>query len=97
MVRHTSGMAAGPACAPRVVHRFTFAVRLAVSAKAQAKRTAEIVDHVEGEPGAMIVEERIDGGRAWLTVAMQHAVRPDDARRMAEGCPHVVLGTFAAE
>jgi hypothetical protein len=85
--RLTSGTTAGPACAHQRVTRFTFAIRWAKSRAARAKRAAAVAEHLEEVPGAVVVEERAEGARLWLTVAVWPPLRADDAERVAEGCP----------
>jgi hypothetical protein len=44
-------------------------------------------------PSAVVVEERADGARLHLTVAVWPPLRADEAERVAEGCPESVAGT----
>ncbi len=94
MSRHTSSTTAGPTSAPGVVTAFTFAVTLGKTAGTRAKRAAEVAEHIEGTPGAVVAGERQDGERSWLTVVVQPPVQMAEAKRLAEGCPRCVAGTF---
>ena len=95
--RHTSGMTAGPASAHGLVSRFTFAIRRARMSKTQARRAAAVADHLDNVPGAVVIEERVEGDRLWLVVAVQPPLRAVDAVRVAEGCPEYVAGVCAIQ
>ena len=89
----TSTITAGLARAPGQVSRLTFAIRRVQSAKAMAKRAAAAVEHLEGTPGAVVVEEHADGQRLWLIVNVCPPLQPGQAERLAEGCPDYAKGT----
>ena len=67
---------------------FTFAVMPGKSKKTWVARVPVIVDHIEATPNFVIVGERQDGPRLWLTIAAEPAMRANDARRLAELCPY---------
>ena len=70
--------------------RFTCAVRWPSGAKSQRKRAAAMAEHLEETPGAVVIEERVEGARLYLTVAVWPPLRADEAERVAEGCPEGV-------
>lgn len=84
----------GPASAPRIVSRFTFAVRLARMAKTRAKRAAAVADHLEALTGAVVIAERPDCDRLWLTVAVPLPVTVLQAQTLAETCPEYVARSW---
>lgn len=90
----TSTTVAGPACAPPRVSRLTFAIRRASGAKTMVKRAAAAVEHLDGTPGAVVVEEYADGNRLWLIVAVWPPLKAAEGERLAAGCPDYVSGTF---
>ena len=93
----TSTVTAGPACARQSVSRFKFAVRWASGPKTQRKQAAAVAEHLDAEPGAVVVAERADAGRLWLTVAVVPAMTLREAGRIARCCPDYVDQTFAVE
>ncbi len=94
MIRHTSGTAAGPACAPGTITAFTFGIRRASQGKTQTKRAAAAADHLESVPGAVVIAEQAEGRVLRLTVAVCPPMRADQAARLAEACPEYVPGSF---
>jgi len=56
----TSSVTAGPACAHRMVRRFTFAVADGRSLVTRTKRRTAVFHYVIGWTGAVIVEERVE-------------------------------------
>jgi hypothetical protein len=80
----TFTVTAGPACAHQRVTRFTFAIRWAKSRAARAKRAAAVAEHLEEVPGAVVVEERAEGARLHLTVAVWPPLRADEAERVID-------------
>lgn len=92
-VGSTSPTAAGPACAPERVTRFTFAIRLAKSSSLKAKLATAVAEHLDDVPGAVILDEWADAGRLFVSVAVWPPLRADDARRVAETCPEYLTGT----
>ena len=51
-----------------------------------------MAEHLEETPGAVVIEERAEGARLHLPVAVWPPLRADEAERVAEGCPEGVAG-----
>ena len=46
-----------------------------------------MAEHLEEVPGAVVIEERAEGARLYLTVAVWSPLRADEAERVVEDCP----------
>lgn len=90
----SSGRAAGPTSAPRMIGGFTFTVHWPREGKSHARRARQIVEHVEGQGAVVAGEQVLHGRQRQITVAVWPLVTLAEAERIALTCPHVLPGTF---
>lgn len=92
MMGRTSPIASPTATVCRVrCFRFAFYDGRTAAVKAQRRRA--VAEHLDGWAGASIIRERQDGGRCWVTVALERPITVAATQDMARECPRYVPGT----